>query len=221
MKSNRLLITAMVVENRPVREVAATYGASTSWLYELLARYRREGDAVFEPRSRSLPCASSHAVCSPGRAYVTAALVVRRDDVTYLDVGAVRRIESVTAADEPFELRLEYGEFTLPRPGVLQLGQEQGVNVGARYGAVAAKIEDAGHLDQGESGCLSAADERESGEDRGVVLPVSIATAARLRQQPPALVEADGLRRHARGVGNFSDAHDPTLRLDLALWIKV
>ena len=42
----------MVVENRPVREVAATYGVSTSWLYELLARYRREGEAVFEPRSR-------------------------------------------------------------------------------------------------------------------------------------------------------------------------
>ncbi len=52
MTSNRLLITAMVVENRPVREVAATYGFSTSWLYELLARYRREGETVFEPRSR-------------------------------------------------------------------------------------------------------------------------------------------------------------------------
>ncbi len=51
MTSNRLLITAVVVENRPVREVAATYGVSQSWLYELLARYRREGDAVFEPRS--------------------------------------------------------------------------------------------------------------------------------------------------------------------------
>ncbi len=52
MTSTRLLITAMVAENRPVREVAATYGVSTSWLYELLARYRREGDAAFEPRSR-------------------------------------------------------------------------------------------------------------------------------------------------------------------------
>jgi len=52
MTSTRLLITAMVVENRPVREVAATYGVSTSWLYELLARYRREGEGVFEPRSR-------------------------------------------------------------------------------------------------------------------------------------------------------------------------
>ena len=52
MTSTRLLITARVVENRPVREVAATFGVSTSWLYELLARYRREGEAVFEPRSR-------------------------------------------------------------------------------------------------------------------------------------------------------------------------
>jgi transposase InsO family protein len=52
MSLTRLLITAVVVENRPVREVAATYGVSRSWLYELLARYRRDGDDVFEPRSR-------------------------------------------------------------------------------------------------------------------------------------------------------------------------
>lgn len=48
----RLLITCVVVENRAVCEVAKTYGVSQSWLYELLARYRREGEAVFEPRSR-------------------------------------------------------------------------------------------------------------------------------------------------------------------------
>jgi len=52
MSSTRLLITAVVVEKRPVREVAASYGVSTSWLYELLARYRREGKTAFEPRSR-------------------------------------------------------------------------------------------------------------------------------------------------------------------------
>ena len=48
----RLLITSVVVENRPVRDVAAQYGVSESWLYELLARYRAEGEAAFEPRSR-------------------------------------------------------------------------------------------------------------------------------------------------------------------------
>jgi len=52
MTINRLVITAVVVENRPVRDVAAQYGVSQSWLYELLSRYRREGDAVFEARSR-------------------------------------------------------------------------------------------------------------------------------------------------------------------------
>ena len=52
MTSTRLLITAVVVEKRPVRDVAAQYGVSTSWLYELLARCRVEGEAVFEPSSR-------------------------------------------------------------------------------------------------------------------------------------------------------------------------
>ncbi len=52
MSNTRLLITAVVVENRPVPEVAAQYGVSKSWLYELLARYRVEGETVFEPGSR-------------------------------------------------------------------------------------------------------------------------------------------------------------------------
>jgi transposase InsO family protein len=52
MSRTRLLITAVVVEKRPVREVAASYGVSPSWLYELLTRYRHEGSAAFEPRSR-------------------------------------------------------------------------------------------------------------------------------------------------------------------------
>lgn len=52
MSKARLVITAVVVEKRPVAEVAATYGVGRSWLYELLARYRDEGEAAFEPRSR-------------------------------------------------------------------------------------------------------------------------------------------------------------------------
>lgn len=35
MSLNRLLITAVVIENRPVREVAAAYGVSRSWVYRL------------------------------------------------------------------------------------------------------------------------------------------------------------------------------------------
>jgi transposase len=36
----------------PVSEVAKTYGVARSWVYTLLARYRAEGEAAFEPKSR-------------------------------------------------------------------------------------------------------------------------------------------------------------------------
>jgi len=52
MSKARLVITAVILEKRPVAEVAATYGVARSWLYELLARYHAEGEAAFEPRSR-------------------------------------------------------------------------------------------------------------------------------------------------------------------------
>jgi transposase InsO family protein len=48
----RLIITAVVVEGRSPSEVASTYGVARSWVYKLVARYRVEGDAAFEPRSR-------------------------------------------------------------------------------------------------------------------------------------------------------------------------
>jgi len=48
----RLVITAVVVEGRSVREVSTAYGVARSWIYELLDRYRSEGEAAFEPRSR-------------------------------------------------------------------------------------------------------------------------------------------------------------------------
>src|SRR6516162_4387439 len=52
MSKARLVITAVVVEKRPVGEVARAYGVARSWVYTLLARYRAEGEAAFEPRSR-------------------------------------------------------------------------------------------------------------------------------------------------------------------------
>jgi transposase InsO family protein len=48
----RLVITAVVLEKRPVSEVTAAYGVSRSWIYELLARYRADGDTAFEPHSK-------------------------------------------------------------------------------------------------------------------------------------------------------------------------
>jgi transposase len=52
MSKARLVITAVTVEKRPVSEVARSYGVARSRVYELLAHYRDEGEAAFEPRSR-------------------------------------------------------------------------------------------------------------------------------------------------------------------------
>ena len=53
MSKARLVITAITVEKRPVAEVVEAYGVSRSWLYELLARHRAEGEVAFEPRSKA------------------------------------------------------------------------------------------------------------------------------------------------------------------------
>jgi transposase InsO family protein len=52
MSKARLVITAVVVEGRGIREVARDYGVSPGWVSRLVARFREEGDAAFEPRSR-------------------------------------------------------------------------------------------------------------------------------------------------------------------------
>jgi len=44
-----LVITAVVFEKRSVAEVVDAYEVSRSWVYELVARYRTEGDVAFEP----------------------------------------------------------------------------------------------------------------------------------------------------------------------------
>ncbi|QQS25764.1 MAG: helix-turn-helix domain-containing protein [Actinomycetota bacterium] len=48
----RLVITAVVVQGRSQAEVARTYKVSKGWVSKLVARYRAEGEAAFEPRSR-------------------------------------------------------------------------------------------------------------------------------------------------------------------------
>lgn len=52
MSKARLVITAVVVEGRSQAEVARSYDVSKGWVSKLVARYRAEGDAAFEPRSR-------------------------------------------------------------------------------------------------------------------------------------------------------------------------
>jgi transposase InsO family protein len=84
MTLNRLVITAVVAEKRRVRDVAAQYGVSRSWLYELLARYRREGDAVFEPRSRR---PRSHPNAVPAEVVDLIVELRRKLTATGLDAG--------------------------------------------------------------------------------------------------------------------------------------
>jgi transposase InsO family protein len=61
MSKARLVITAVVTEGRSQGEVARAYGVSQGWVSRLVARYRAEGEAAFEPRSRR-PKASPGAI---------------------------------------------------------------------------------------------------------------------------------------------------------------
>lgn len=59
MSKARLVITAVVLEGRSQSEVARAYGVSQPWISRLVARYRVEGEAAFEPRSRRPHCSPS------------------------------------------------------------------------------------------------------------------------------------------------------------------
>jgi len=52
MSRARLVITAVVVEGRTQADVARSYGVSPGWVSKLVARYRTDGEAALEPRSR-------------------------------------------------------------------------------------------------------------------------------------------------------------------------
>jgi transposase len=71
MSKARLVITAVVAEGLSQGEVARRYGVSQGWVSRLVARYRTEGEAAFEPRSQR-PKTSPSAI-APG----TAKLIVR------------------------------------------------------------------------------------------------------------------------------------------------
>ncbi len=52
MSLARLVVVAVTVEGRSKAEVARDYGVSRRWVHELVKRYRAEGGAGLEPRSR-------------------------------------------------------------------------------------------------------------------------------------------------------------------------
>lgn len=53
MSKARLIITAITIQGLSQAEAARTYGVSPGWVSKLIARWRREGEAAFEPRSRA------------------------------------------------------------------------------------------------------------------------------------------------------------------------
>jgi transposase InsO family protein len=69
------VITAVVVEGRSQAETARAYGVSKGWVSKLVARYRAEGEAAFEPKSRR-PNSSPHAITPQVIALIVA---VRKD----------------------------------------------------------------------------------------------------------------------------------------------
>jgi transposase InsO family protein len=71
MSKARLVITAVVIEGRSQGEVARAYGVSQGWVSRLVARYREEGEAAFEPRSRR-PKSSPRAISED-----TAGLIIK------------------------------------------------------------------------------------------------------------------------------------------------
>lgn len=52
MDKVRFVVETHLRTGRPIGELAETYGVDRSWLYRLLARYRRDGEAGLEARSR-------------------------------------------------------------------------------------------------------------------------------------------------------------------------
>jgi len=65
MVLRQMVVDAVILEKRSIREVARSYGLSKSWVYELVRRYREGGETALESGSkahRSNPRQMSHAV---------------------------------------------------------------------------------------------------------------------------------------------------------------
>ena len=84
MQLARFLVEAVVLGKQSPNQLARDYPISRSWLFELLARYRRDGPSALEPRARRR--ASSPNQISP--AVVAAILELRTElSATGLDAG--------------------------------------------------------------------------------------------------------------------------------------
>src|SRR3954451_2094553 len=112
MTLNRLLITSVVVENRPVRDVANQYGVSESWLFELLARYRTEGDAAFEARSRR-----PRSVPTTTPTETVELILELREKLTATGLDARPRHHQVASGASPLGCGVQGDDLALPDQG--------------------------------------------------------------------------------------------------------
>ena len=90
MSKPRLVITAVVIEGRSQHEVARAYGVSQGWISRLVARFRREGEAAFEPRSRrpnhsptAIPQATVELICQLRRDLTSQGLDAGPDTIAW------------------------------------------------------------------------------------------------------------------------------------------
>jgi transposase len=86
----RLVITAVLVEGRSQHEVARAYGVSQSWISRLVARFRCEGEAAFEARSRrpsrspsAIPQATVELICQLRRDLTSQGLDAGPDTIAW------------------------------------------------------------------------------------------------------------------------------------------
>ncbi len=119
MSKARLVLIAVTLENRSVREVAQTYGVSRSWIYELLARYRTEGETAFTPRAKT-----PHTTPSATPPETIALITKLRSDLTTagLDAGPdtiawhLRHHHNITVSRATIYRTLKRGELIKPEP---------------------------------------------------------------------------------------------------------
>ena len=84
MSKRRLVITA-VLSGQSQSEVARAYGVSQGWISRLMVRYRAEGEAAFEPRSRA---PKSSPAATPSETVELVLRLRKQLDGAGLDAGA-------------------------------------------------------------------------------------------------------------------------------------